>query len=356
MTRNTQDFIRNYFSKLINHHKNIFGIHKNAIEHKNSYTNKADEIFSFIHLLSQMQPNFMDECLEVLLDDIINLLNFKRNILKDDEKLKEIFHVYEEQSDRADEKEKFIYHFKKEYKLKKSQIEELLNSKFYYLDLYIWDKIHKTSFLKQFLQVNKMQDINSTLVYLQMEHKSKFQVQVDYSHFKLDGEEKYKQEDIEFIKSLVNKTYTYDESNPQEQLIKYKHHIPYFKNMSDENIRNVVTNVQFRRFKKNEIIIKEYDDDKDIHFLVEGEAQVSLNRKELAMICPKTIFGEFSFITERLRSATIQATCPSVVISFNLKLESFDQNPLLYPQLYKNIAEELVKKFYSMNIHFMVSK
>lgn len=83
--------------------------------------------------------------------------------------------------------------------------------------------------------------------------------------------------------------------------------------------------------------------------MIEGECRVSLKQRALGTIQSKTVFGEFSFITKQPRSATVKTNKNSIIISFHFDLESFEKNPCLFSQLYKNIAEALVKKIYQMN-------
>lgn len=356
MQRTVDDFLRHYFSRLVNHHENIYGIHQDAYVSKINYISKCDEILKFVDFIISMDKSIENDFLDVFLDDIINLLRFVNKLFEDEERLNIIYSEFCKKSKADIEQEEFNKLLKKEYKLNHNRLKDLLNSKFFYLDKYLCYKINQSQIVKQFMTASKLPNIFSILDFIENQPKSKLNIKVDYASFELDDDVKYKQEDIKNIMELVNKPVEekkVDDTEPLEQLIKYKKHIPYFKNMHDNEIRALVMDVKFRRYKKYEVVIQEYEDDKDIYFLVEGGCDIVLNGKELGLINPKNIFGEFAFITDKLRSATIQANQQSVIISFKINLAMFDQDPMLFPQLYKNISGELVKKFYNLNVKFI---
>ena len=68
------------------------------------------------------------------------------------------------------------------------------------------------------------------------------------------------------------------------------------------------------------------------------------DNKIIGKLGPRQIFGEFSKITNRNRFATVITKTQTTLLSFNLKLELFDEAPFSFSTLYKNILTELVKK------------
>lgn len=349
MQDSAQSFIENYFKTLITHHKSIFDIHPDANLNKINFITIHEDVFAFVNLVCQIDASLEDEFLDVCLDDIINLLHLIESLSKDHLKLEQIYTDYLKVSDDLHDKKDVFEIFKQEFTLHKATLQSLLNTKFFYLDKYIWNKIHNSKELRQLLKIKKLNDVNSTLEYLKHTIVRKSYMRLDYSSFHIDLDKKYRIQDLEFVKSLVAKVVSENKNEPVEQLIRYKKHIPYFKDVEDHDIRDIVKDVKFCHYKEHETLIKEFDDSKEIYFLIDGECRVSFRKRALGKIPPRTIFGEFSFITKEQRSATVKTNRASVIISFSFDLEYFDKNPCLFSQLYKNISEELVKKVYNIN-------
>ena len=344
-----EELIQKYFSDLITHHKSIFGLHKDATLKENNFIAIHEEIFAFINLIRQIDESFEDKILDSCLDDIIHLIQFINKLSKENDLSKQFIHeVFIKLHDLSCNQDQVYALFKREFKLSKNSLVALLNSKLFYLDKYIWYKINQSHELRQLLKIKKLSHINSTHEYLKHSQLKKSNIHLDYSSFKVQFDHPLKAQEIEFIKLLANKQ-SKKGNDATEQLIRYKKHIPYFKNISCQDIRDIVKEVKFLHYKEHEVLIKELDNSNEIFFLVDGECRVSLQQRTLGTIQKETIFGEFSFITKQPRSATVKTNRNSIIISFHFDLDSFENNPCLFSQLYKNISEELVKKIYIMN-------
>lgn len=351
MAQNSKEFIHAYFTKLLTQHDKIFGIHAIENEQKNIYFNQSDAFFAFVYLLSQMKSNFTNGRMGILLNDTVELLSFKNTVLQSQERQTQLYLSYKAQNPQPEDQMQFLSSLNAVYQEHKEHLMQLLNTKFYYLDLYVLHQIHEDSFLMQFLHLKNLENIQSVLDYTQQENH-RLPIQVDPALLLSQEATPYTQDDIAFFKALDDpekKAQKAQTSAIIDQLIKYKQYIPYFTNLSNSNIKKLINQVQFKRFKKDELLIKEDGTDKDIFFLMDGECNIVLHNRKISTIQAKNIFGEFSFITNEKRSASIQANTPCIVISFNINLDDFDKDPLMYPHLYKNITAELVKKFYQMN-------
>lgn len=349
MTSLTQELIEKYYKELIQHHKDIFNLHAKAAMNKTNFIAIHEDILSFINILRQIDYQFEDTFLDTILEDVINLVHFINSMSCENEATSafienELKKIKEISGNHEEIKSLFI----KEFKLNKNILLHLLNTKFFYLDKYIWYKINNSHELRQLLKIKKLSHVNSTIEYLKHNPNKKSFMSLDYKSFKINLHKTYNKEDIEFVKQLALHHEPH-ENKAIEQLIRYKHKIPYFTDVSEYDIRDVIKEVQFLHCKEHEVLIKELDTTHEIFFLVDGECRVSWNQKSLGTIHPETIFGEFSFITKQPRSATVKTNTECIVISFLFDFEQFDNNPCLYAQLYKNIAEELVKKIYVMN-------
>lgn len=345
-----QELIQKYFEDLINHHKSIFGLNEKSNITSTNYIAIHEEIFAFVNVLRQIDAKFEDDFLDTCLEDIINLVQFINTLCKDNETASLFIQTeLTKIGELSKNKEELAEMFKKEFKLNKNILIHLLNTKFFYLDKYIWHKINESHDLRQLLKIKNLRHINKTLDYLKHARTKTSYMVLDYSSFQVNLHKTYNQKDIDFVKTIHHEEIQKENDPAIEQLIRYKNKIPFFKNIADSDIRDIVKDVRFLHCREHEILIKEFDTSQEIYFLVKGECRVSFRQRALGNIFDETIFGEFSFITKQPRSATVKTNKDSIIISFQFRLEAFEDNPCLYSQLYKNISEQLVKKIYTMN-------
>lgn len=129
-----------------------------------------------------------------------------------------------------------------------------------------------------------------------------------------------------------------------DKIIKFKEKISILKGLSEENIKMIVRDCNIIKYAKGERIIEQGEDTKNVFFLLDGNAKVLVNNKEVGEIKNNQAFGEFSAIAGEKRSATIIATQPCNVISFSLSLEILENEFAGFAGLYKNICYELIAK------------
>lgn len=133
------------------------------------------------------------------------------------------------------------------------------------------------------------------------------------------------------------------------EVVKLKNKLSIFKNLDDEIIRNIITDVCFMQYKEDEVIMKEGEFNIDIHILLTGECKVIVKDKVVGKLKNHQVFGEFSPITHTPRSATIITSLPSTILSFKLNFEFLEEELNGYGVLYKNFVYELIEKLNMMN-------
>jgi hypothetical protein len=340
--------IKEYFDELVEYHNNIFGVFSAATMKKVNYIGKSEKIFAFIDLLKKVDEEFDNSFLDLMIHDMVLFLKQQSLATHTTHKTVLSYLQFKQSKDITQDSQEQYQEFLQVIKKYKPLLENLLNTKFFYLDKYICHKVSESRKVQYFLGMKNITNLQSILQYVEKDYTSSY-MKIDYGSFDSEESYEYDETQIEFIKSLAIKDPADLSNEGIEQLIKYKEHIHFFDGIEDEEIRYLITDVKFKQYKKDEPVIIERDTSLDIFFLVKGECRIMLKGEEIGRISPQSIFGEFAFITKEKRSATIKPTTPSVIISFNFDLYSFENNPCLFSRLYSNISNILVNKLTSSN-------
>ena len=147
-------------------------------------------------------------------------------------------------------------------------------------------------------------------------------------------------------------------ANPAlKQLLKVKRGVSFFKNLTDDDISNIVYNIRFRKFGPGEHIFKEgMKDNKELYFLVQGTVDIdilnreTLKRMTVATLDTAVLFGEMRALIGEPRTATAKSgKNGTILISFNLKESNEEQTPIAFARFYKNVSKLLANKIMEMN-------
>jgi|GEM_PF-974264 len=339
-------------TEVLEHHRNIFGVNRDI--HTNSHLNMKDDIFLLISFFSSFENDFEDELIALMLDDVLSLLKYfdRINYKKDINKTfcSNTFEtLYEDYSKENQDISLDVFKEKYFETLKEFRVEAIpiINTKLYYLDLYVWSKARASKVILRVLRNFGANDCFSTKEF----HDKKtinFKSMVSYKYVAKNYESKvtYSKKNIDFVLSLDNVNEEIDETYEEnfDRLIGVKNKIAIFKGMQDGDIRLVVKDVLFMKFNPHETIIREGELGDEIFFIVSGTCRVTANHKAVGLLKEHQIFGEFSAITKDLRTATIRTNAVVTVLSFKLATELFDEIPESFSNLYKNVIDELIKK------------
>jgi len=120
---------------------------------------------------------------------------------------------------------------------------------------------------------------------------------------------------------------------------------PLFKCLSDEQLDALMPRGRVAHFGKDEKLIRQGDTGESMFILVEGQANVVLERngssKFVASLSRGDCFGEMSLLTGERRSATVIANtdCEVVEIARPILAKSLKQNPELLKELSQLLAK-----------------
>ena len=119
---------------------------------------------------------------------------------------------------------------------------------------------------------------------------------------------------------------------------------PIFEGVSDEELDTLLPRGRVVHFGKGEKLIRQGDNGGSMFILVDGQAQVFVERngapREVAGLASGDCFGEMSLLTGEERSATVVAAtdCEVVEITKEVLAKSLQENPSLAQQLSQLLA------------------
>jgi CRP-like cAMP-binding protein len=135
------------------------------------------------------------------------------------------------------------------------------------------------------------------------------------------------------------------------KIIKAKKGFKFLHNLDDDEIKYIIKDLQFIKYKMHEVIIKEGTIGDDIYILIDGECRINVGKNTVGKIRKGEIFGEFAPITKELRTANIMVKSQSAnVLSFKIDFDKFEKEPVIFAKIYQNITHSLIDKFCLSNI------
>ena len=142
-----------------------------------------------------------------------------------------------------------------------------------------------------------------------------------------------------------------------EHLFKVKHKIDLFNDLTEYQIKTLVKDITFNKFKKNETIFRQGDKkDQFIYFILAGSVKVVLKddfgvKKTITTVPQGSIIGEIQAILAQERTASCVASADSnILIGFTINDYSIATNSNAYGIFYRNLSRVLALKIADTNI------
>jgi len=313
---------------IINYHDMLFGVKEDIQD--TLYLNIKQEMFSMINLFSLLDENFQEYSLTLLIKDILSLIVYFDTL---DNKIKE------------PKNSKYL----EEYKEFRTKIIPIINTKMYYLDLYVWKLVDISRPIQFYIRQRYKMPIRHTFDFLTYREKSFSPlIDINYKISDIDLKVHYENSDAEYILSL-DMFIERRKNTVLRKLIDSKNCISFFKNMEATDIKYVVKDVEFLRYGRGETIIKQGEDSKEVYFILSGQCLAFVNSKNVGRLEKNQIFGEFSSVLNEPRTASVVAQDACTVLRFKFAFELFPIEPHPFTMLYKNIIDELIKKIVKLN-------
>ncbi len=90
-------------------------------------------------------------------------------------------------------------------------------------------------------------------------------------------------------------------------MIEILKNIPFFAELSDEDLQKIVEKIQMQYFPENHILFNEGDEGDVMYVIKRGEVQVLRDNTILALLKDGQFFGEMALVSDETRNATIKS-------------------------------------------------
>lgn len=134
--------------------------------------------------------------------------------------------------------------------------------------------------------------------------------------------------------------------------------VPVFRGMTGEELLQILEAAEKCTFADGETIVREGSTGAWLYVIIEGRASVrksaSGKQTELAELGVGDSFGEMSLVDQALRSASVVALTPCVLL--RLSRQACDKHPGGSAKIYRNIAQILSQRLRDMDDVFVLGK
>lgn len=144
-------------------------------------------------------------------------------------------------------------------------------------------------------------------------------------------------------------------------LIDIKESIPFFKPLSGDEIRTIITDIRFVKYREEEVIIEQESEGEEIYIILSGSCTVfyrlveskEVKRKvtflPVAKLGRKEVFGEISTVAEMPRTARVVADSDNTsLLAIKIDMHSEEHNDIMV-KVYRSFLREVSKKILEAN-------
>jgi signal transduction histidine kinase len=124
--------------------------------------------------------------------------------------------------------------------------------------------------------------------------------------------------------------------------------ISLFKELPDEVVQQLASELQEVEAQKDHIIIRKGDEGDSMFLVIRGAVKVHDGDRVLATIIAGEYFGEYALIDSYTRSASVTATQPTLLLQ--LSKDRFDGIMERHPKLKDVVLKELIQRLRNLNV------
>lgn len=130
---------------------------------------------------------------------------------------------------------------------------------------------------------------------------------------------------------------------------------PLFHEIYDNEIEEIISHCMVASYQPGQRIINQGDTNTDICVLLQGDANVTVEKEESEIFIVKLgkgdLFGEMVLIneTERTANITAETTCDVLVMSYDNFFSYFEKKPQVFALMVLNVTRLITKRLKHSN-------
>ncbi len=129
--------------------------------------------------------------------------------------------------------------------------------------------------------------------------------------------------------------------------------LPVFSMLDKDQIKELMPLVHLNKYEQGRYLIKENQAPRMLYFLISGHVTIIKNNVKLGELRRTgDIFGEMSFIDEKVRSASVQAKKETLCLEIDMRgvdLAGMDRHAPFFAVIYRAFSEILALRLRKMN-------
>ena len=164
----------------------------------------------------------------------------------------------------------------------------------------------------------------------------------------------YVVEDVEKFLQINRESSETEQSKSLKKLLSVQDKISIFRGIEPDELKAIVYNLKFVKFKFKDYIVEQNDMHEEIFFIIDGECQVFHNKKKVGKLRAGEIFGEAGAIFKSNRNASVVCSSKDAkLLSFCIDANNMEFCAPALAILYKNLASEINAKLEEINYEFI---
>ncbi len=145
-----------------------------------------------------------------------------------------------------------------------------------------------------------------------------------------------------------------EHSKSLKKLLNVRDKIAIFKNIDIVDLKAIVYDVKFIKYKFKDYVITQGDKSESIFFIINGKCQVFHNKQRVGYLKAGEIFGESGVIFKTKRNASVVCSSDEVILlSFCIDEDNMEFCAEALATLYKNLALEINSKLEVINAYYI---
>ena len=164
----------------------------------------------------------------------------------------------------------------------------------------------------------------------------------------------YSVEDVETFLQITREASAQPERKIMQNLLDVQDKISIFRGIDPEELKAIVYNLQFVKFKFKDYVVEEGEVNPEIFYIISGECHVFHNNKKVGKLGKGEVFGESGAIFKTKRNASVVcASKEAMLLSFCIDENNMDFCAPALATIYKNLASEINAKLQEINASYI---